>query len=73
MWHKTDDMWHLIGDTRQVTRDTWYGVNILSKFQLSSSSGLGVKMFWRFGGKALVNESVTEVFVEQPRSVSPIF
>ena len=56
-WHVTPDMWHVVG------------VNILSKFQLSSSYGLGVMMFWRSGGKESVNESinqsVTEVFVEQ--------
>ena len=30
---------------------TWCGVNILSKFQLSSSYGLEVMMFWISGGK----------------------
>ena len=41
---------HLLG-TWHVTHDTWYRVNILSKFQLSSCTSLGVMMFWRFGGK----------------------
>ena len=46
---KKCDMWHL-------TCDMWWGVNILSKFELSSSHGLGVIMLWRFGGKGwLIN------------------
>ena len=60
----THDMW-------QVRPDTWRGVNILSKFQLSSSYGLGVMMFWRLGGKGLptqwMSELMTKVFLEQPQ------
>jgi hypothetical protein len=33
-------MAHVTGDRWQVTGDTWCGVNIMSKFQLSSSNGL---------------------------------
>ena len=40
--HGTHDTWHL-------TCDRWWGVNILSKCQLSSFHGLGVMMFWMFG------------------------
>ena len=32
MWHVTRDMWHM-------TRDRWGDVNILSNFELASSSG----------------------------------
>ena len=39
-------MWHVICDTWQLIHDTWSEVNILSKFQVSSSYGLGVKVFW---------------------------
>ena len=35
------DMWHM-------TLDMWGEVNLFSKFQLPSSYGLGVKMFWRY-------------------------
>ena len=35
----------------RVTGDTWWGLNILSKFQLHSSIGLGFMMYWRLGGK----------------------
>ena len=47
-WSETPDTWHM-------TCDTWWGVIMLSKFQLPSSYGLGVMMFWRFGGKGLLN------------------
>ena len=50
----TCDMWHVTHDMWQVTRDTWqvtHCANILSKFQLFSSYGLGFMMFWRYGGK----------------------
>ena len=47
----TGDMWHLTPDVGHLV-----GVNILSKFQLPSSYGLGVMMFWRFGGKGSLTE-----------------
>ena len=40
-WHVTRDIWHLTRDMQHVTCDMLWGVNILSKFQLPSSSG-----FW---------------------------
>ena len=49
----TGDRWHL-------THDTWCGLNILSKCQLSSSNGLGFLMFWRSGGKESLNQSISE-------------
>ena len=64
MWHVTRDMWH-------VTHDMFGGVNILSKFQLPSSYCLWFMLLWRSGGKGWlthwINQSVTEVIVEQPR------
>ena len=39
MWHVTCDTWHVTCDTWHVTHDILCGMNILSKFQLSSSSG----------------------------------
>ena len=38
MLHSTGDRWHWTYDRWHVTHDTWCGVNILSKFQLSSSN-----------------------------------
>ena len=60
----TRDTWH-------VTSDKRWGVNILSKFQLPSSCGLAVKVFWRFGGNGSliesVNQLITRLFVQQLR------
>ena len=42
------DMWQVTGDTWHVTHDTGCGVNILSKFQLSSSDGLGITVYWTY-------------------------
>ena len=62
IWHVTRDMWHLTHYTWPLTPDMWlwWWMNILSKIQLSSSSGLGVVMFWRFGGKELLSKSMNE-------------
>ena len=49
MWHMTYDTWH-------VTCDTWCGVNILSKFHLASTEGLGGLMLWRLGGKGWITK-----------------
>ena len=72
-WHLTCETWHVKPYTLHVTPDmlNMVGVSILSKFQLPSSYGLGIMMFWGFGGKGLLNELmnqwVTKVIVEQPR------
>ena len=42
-------------------------MNILWKFQLPSSSGLGLRRYFRKRLTYWLTESVTEVFVEQPR------
>ena len=49
----------------------WWGVNILSKFQLPSSNGFGVMSFEGLKEKEdlmneIMNQSMTKVFVEQP-------
>ena len=51
MQHLTGDTWHVVG----------WGVNILSKCQLSSSYGLGVMMFWKFGGKGSLTDWLNEL------------
>ena len=60
-------MWHLTLDTWHVTRDKWHllryaqGVmNIVSKFQVPSSYGLGVKVSWRFWTKGSLNELISD-------------
>ena len=59
-------MWQVTCDRRHMTYDTWSGVNILLKFQLSSSNDLGVMMFWRCGGKGWSwEESVAAALWEQ--------
>ena len=65
----THDAWHMTRDTWHMNHDTWHkvGVNILSTFQLPSSYGLGVMMFWRFGGKGSPTPWVKKVSVDQPR------
>ena len=60
MWHMSHDMWHVTGDMWHVTCDTWRELNILSKFQVPSSYGLGVKVSWRFGQNGSVRKSVNE-------------
>ena len=69
MWQVTRDRWHVTGDTWQVTRDTWHmthdkqcGMNHLSKFQLSSSSGLGLTVFWIYFHKT----SVSQLLIDEP-------
>ena len=48
--------------TWNVTCNTWCRVNILSKFQLSSFNNLWFMMFWRFGGKAWLNQKLNILF-----------
>ena len=47
MWHVTRDIWHMW----HATCDLLWGMNILSKFQLPTSSDLWFMIFWRLGGK----------------------
>ena len=70
MWHVTRNTWHVIRDTWHLTRNTFGGVNILSKFQLPSSYRLWFMILWRYFRKRLtdlINQSVTRLFVGQPR------
>ena len=65
-------MWHMIHDIWYVTCDTWREVNLLSKCQVSSSYGLGVKVLWRYLNKRntyIMNEWMTMVFEEQPHTL----
>ena len=67
----TGEMWRMTRDTCQLTCDMRWEVNILSKFQLPTYYGLGVKPFWRFWGKGsptdwLNNKWGKKVFLEQP-------
>ena len=55
-WYETTDTWHMIHDMWQMV-----GVNILSKFQLPSSNGLGVMMICRFGGKGWLTNWLTDL------------
>ena len=72
MWHVTFDMWHVTSDTWHMTSDTWNTgmMNIVSKFQVPSYNGLEVMIVWIYFHKGslnqLINQWVTEVFVEQP-------
>ena len=43
MWHTTHETWYVKYETRYVGEES-----LLSKFQLPSSYGLGVKVFWRY-------------------------
>ena len=38
MWHTTCDTWHVTRDMGHLTHDIWGEVNLLSKFQLTSST-----------------------------------
>ena len=44
-------MWHMKGDIRLVTHDTCQVVNIVRKFQVPSSNGLGLIVYWRLEEK----------------------
>ena len=53
-------MWH-------VTCEAWWGVIILSTFQLPSSYGLGKTVFWRLKEKGPHSDWMTKMFVKQPQ------
>ena len=67
-WQVTCDTWHMTYDIWTMTQETLREVDIVSKFQVPISNGLGFMMFWRFGGKGLpieiMNEWITKVFLE---------
>ena len=54
------DTWHVTHDTWQVSHNTQKVVNIVSKFQLPSSYGLGVKVFWRYFHKRSLTHWLTD-------------
>ena len=57
MLHVTCDTGHVKHDTWLMTYDRWWKGNPLSKLQLPSFYGLGVKVFWRY----FHNGSVTKL------------
>ena len=68
----TWDMWHVTCDTGQVTHDMWHvthdrwgEVNLLSKLQLLSSYGLGVKVFWRYFHKWWLTHWLTQLMSDK--------
>ena len=66
----THDMWHVTHDIWPVTHDRWEEGNLLSKFHLPSSNGLGVKVWRRYfhkGWLSVLTNQIWRVFVEQPR------
>ena len=67
MWHLTPESWHMTCDLWHVSRDTQGVMNIVSKFQVPSFFGLGVKVSWRLWTKGSPTQLITKVFIEQPR------
>ena len=60
MWHVTRDMWHVTHDMWHLTRDRNGEVNLLSKFQLPSSYGLGMKVCRRYFHKPSLSELISD-------------
>ena len=54
----TRDMWH-------VTCDTWWGVNILSKFHIPSSYTLGLTVSWRLWTKGRPTEWMDQLIKDE--------
>ena len=52
-WCMTCDTWNVTYDMLQVTYDWWWEVNIIKTFQVPSSYGCGVKVFWRYFVKSV--------------------
>ena len=68
LWHTTHYMWHGTHDTWHVT---WKEVNILSTFQVPSSYGFGVNVFWRFGGKGSLSYLVNDKAICKTAPATP--
>ena len=58
MRHMTCYMWQVTHDKGHMTWDMLWGVNILSKFQLSSPNCLWFMILWRFWGKGSRTKSI---------------
>ena len=58
IWNMTSDTWHVTYNRWHMTCDTWKvgEVDLLSKFQLPSFYGLGVKVFWRYVHKGSLTD-----------------
>ena len=63
--------WHLTPDWWLVTCDTWWGVNILSKFLLPSSYCLWFMILWRSGGKGWRNHLISDEAVCRTAPATP--
>ena len=70
-WHMTHDVWQETCDKRHVTCDMWWKVNILSKCQVPSSNGLGVKVFWSYFHKLWVTQFMSGEGVFRTAPASP--
>ena len=64
-WHLTPDMW-------DMTCDAWWGVNILSKFQLPSTCSLGFTVLWRFWTKGWILMNHKRVYGTAPATPGPV-
>ena len=73
MWQVTRDRWHMTGDSWYMTRDMWHmtHVNILSKFQLSRSNGLGFMKLWISGGKGWLTQIINDEAVCRTAPATP--
>ena len=54
----TCDTWYATCDTWQLTPDWWW--TLCQHFRSLSLNGLGVMMFWRFGGKEWLTLSIND-------------
>ena len=61
VWQVTHDIWHMTGGIYHVACDMCRKVNILSKCQVPSSYGLGVKLLWQFLEKGWLYQWNNEV------------
>ena len=70
MWHVTCDMWHVTCDMWHVTCDTWHVWGNEHSLKISASLLFviyDIMNIWRKRMIRLINESVTRLFIEQPR------
>ena len=64
MWDVTHNKWHMTGDM-------WRGVNLLSKFQLTSSYGLEITMYWIYFHKSSLNVLINDEGVCRTAPATP--
>ena len=61
IWPLTCDIWHMAYGIWHVIYDRWREVNLLSKFQLPSSYGFGMKVFWRYFHKGWMSQLINHL------------